>query len=38
VQPINLLEHAGPAVLKRAAPAVGALVLAALLLRLIRRR
>jgi hypothetical protein len=37
-EPIDLLSSAGPAVVKRAAPALGALVLVLLVIRLIRRR
>ena len=37
-EPIDLLESAGPAVLKRAAPALAVLVLLLILVRVLRRR
>jgi carbon monoxide dehydrogenase subunit G len=37
-EPINLLEHAGPAVAKRVAPVVGALALAGIAVAIARRR
>jgi hypothetical protein len=38
VEPINLLEHAGPAVAKRLLPVVAGLVVLFIILRVLRRR